>query len=462
MNYRQRFIHTSTRVLPALAASGLMIATLGATGCADDGATDTETGGDSDWPGSASGSTGTGNATLTASASGGDTTGTTSGGTETLPDTTGDVPVCPGPDVHEDNDENATAKEVLVVDGKGSTRAGISKGDDDVFRFVVPKTDPVIVGGSYTVVPGDTTDLSVYVYGAGGREVVRDAQPRADLTEVLAARFIPEAPNSQYFVKYTSSGDACQPYDISIDAVSCTDVYEDNESLEAATALTVPPGASTVPDPTTITDNDDDVYTFTVAGTDPTNVSVNYSVLAGDSTDLSIYIYNASGREITRNAEPRTELTETAVATWRPEAPGSSFFVKVTSSQPTCTNYTLGFDTMTCHDNFEDNDDFLGVKPLAAGSNAAKITKVDEDWYQIQSPATEGSCTVTYTAATGSAQDLSIYLYDATERELMRDANPRTGPTEAAVVSWNGDKVPFGLRVRASEDECIDYTIVCQ
>ncbi len=369
--------------------------------------------------------------------------------------------VCPGPDQYEPNNTQATAH-ALTLDSQGRARigAGVTQSDEDFYSFKAPKHDPVRVLTNYSVSGGNTSSLAMTAYDATQSYITDDSHQRTTPSDTLDMFWEADA-GASYTLDISSSTDTCTAYDLYVKALSCTDTYEDNDDQSHAATIALD-SSSKASFNATIDGLDDDYYQFTAPKADPVSAVVTYTRPANDTDDLSLNIYDATSSYVTDDSTARTTPSQTLTTVWQASTAGAIYHVGVSASDNgVCAPYSVKLNGLWCTDSYEDNDSFATAKNLPSGSHTATIAQSDEDYYALSAGST-GSCTVTYTVPSGSAQQLSLYLYDSTQGYINDDSTARSGNSQTLTVNWtNTNAVPAYVDVSASEEECTSYTISC-
>ena len=128
-----------------------------------------------------------------------------------------------------------------------SAHAGISVADEDWYSFSAPKSDPATIRVTYTVPDGVDTNLALYATDVAGDTIDGDSKTgRSGLSQTLSVTF-ESAVGHSYRADVSSNGDACVAYDLTVDTLSCTDVYEDNDE-DSHAAIIDDPGRRFHPD----------------------------------------------------------------------------------------------------------------------------------------------------------------------------------------------------------------------
>ena len=141
---------------------------------------------------------------------------------------------------------------------------------------------------------------------------------------------------------------------------------------------------------------------------------------------------------------------------------GGTYYLHVSSNKDgVCAPYTAAINGLWCTDNYEDNDTFATAAALPSTATTATISGLDEDFYVINSPSTNGSCSVSYTVAAGSTQQLSIEVDDIGDHYIDNMDTSRSTTSQTLTVSWTSTDSPYSLHVTASAQECTTYTITC-
>jgi len=370
--------------------------------------------------------------------------------------------VCPGPDAYDPNNAFAAAHP-LTLDGLGRARVGggVTMSLADFYSFTAPKHDPVQVITNYSVGAGNVSSLSLDIYDALQNDFANDHHPRSTPSDTLRATF-ESAAGAVYTARVSSSTDVCTAYDLVVDALYCTDAWEDNDSLAAPAplALDATSQASILP---TIDGLDDDYFGFAAPKHDPVSAGVTYTRPAGDTVRLQLEIFDSTGSDIAADRSTRTMPSQTLSSVWESASAGAVYTVHVQSDTGgVCAPYQLQLNGLWCTDSFEDNDSFATAVALPGNTqSSATVSSLDGDDYLVHTAAPTGSCTVSYTVPQGSTQQLQLDLYDATGSDFSSDHTARTSTSQTLTVSWGASSAPAVLGVTASIQDCTPYTVSC-
>jgi hypothetical protein len=265
-----------------------------------------------------------------------------------------------------------------------------------------------------------------------------------------------------YALAVRSDNATCTAYELDINALVCTDAYEDNDTQQTAATIALDATTQKASLSATIDGRDDDYYKFTAPKKDPIKVTGTYTRPAGDTADLSLTIYDQTGTYVIDDSASRTQASETMQTVWESAAAGETYYIKINSSlNDVCAAYDVAIDGLTCTDSLEDNDDFASAKALS-GSQSLTISALDDDYFTFTPAGATGTCTVTYTPSSTGTQQLGITLYSATQDYITDDHTARTGASQTLTVSWASGDSPHYVKVDASDNECTTYTINCQ
>lgn len=213
--------------------------------------------------------------------------------------------------------------------------------------------------------------------------------------------------------------------------------------------------------------DDADFFAFDSPLADPVQVVVSYTAPVGDPTDLTLYVLAATGQEITRHQEPRTDLSEIMTATWQAADVTTRYFVHVVSNDLACMPYRMDINGRACTDKHEDNDSPEQAKPIGLDPTVPTVLTGmptiyggDPDYYQITASSTDPMAVkVVYTPSVGNPSDLSMIVLDAIGMEVGRHSEARTGASETMEVSWMPKQKNSVYRILIESDHasCVNY-----
>jgi hypothetical protein len=377
----------------------------------------------------------------------------------------------------------------LTLDSSGfaDLGAGILQGSDDWFSWVAPKHDPAHVWVSYTVPTGDTTTLQLENENISSNDVGYDDSARTTNSQTLETYF--ETTNQgTFYSDISSNGSACTSFDYYVDALFCTDQYEDNdyettgnESGPApialqTTAYSAPTtwATATANFSATINDLDPDFYSFVSPLHDPMSATVTYTEPTNETATLNIEVDNAATSDQGYDDSSRSTDSQTLNVVWEGNAQ-ATYILDVqsgnSSSNGVCSSYTVALNGLWCTDEYEDNDTEDAAVTLPDTSSTpttATISSLDPDYYIIPNPSTNGSCTVVYTVPTTSTQQLNLEVDSSgSQSDINYDDSPTmtsttsTTATWTLTVNWTSEDSPEYLDVSASAKDCTTYTISC-
>jgi len=339
---------------------------------------------------------------------------------------------------------------------------------------------------SYTVPAGGTAQLQLEDLNIGDHDITYDDTSRATASQTLDTYFETTATGT-FYSDISSNDTTCQQFDYYVDALFCTDQYEDNDTEQTPYALTFATTGYSAPTTwataavstvnATINDLDPDYYSVVAPLHDPMSASVSYSEPAGETAELNLEVYNSGGNDQGYDDTSRTTPSQTLNVVWEPAAAGGTYVVYVSSGNSTsdgvCTANTVTVNGLWCTDNYEDNDTLATPSTLPDTSSTpatATVTSLDPDYYALPaaSQTVNGTCTVTYTIPTTSTQQLNIEVYDSTGDDNGYDDSPTmtastsTTNTWTLTVNWTATTYPTTeLNVTASQQDCTTYTISC-
>jgi hypothetical protein len=375
----------------------------------------------------------------------------------------------------------------LNSSGFADLGAGVLQGSDDWFSWTAPKHDPAHVWVSYTVPTGNTTTLQLENENISSSDVGYDDSARTTNSQTLETYF--ETTNQgTFYSDISSNGSSCQSFDYYVDALFCTDQYEDNdyettgnESGPApitlqTTAYSAPTtwATATANFSATINDLDPDFYSFVAPLHDPMSATVTYTEPTNETATLNIEVDNSATNDQGYDDSSRSTNSQTLNVVWEGNA-AATYILDVqsgnSSSNGVCSSYTVALNGLWCTDNYEDNDTedtAVTLPDTTTTPTTATISSLDPDYYIIPTPAANGSCVVTYTVPTTSTQQLNLEVDSSGDQsDINYDDSPTmtsttsTTATWTLTVTWTSSDTPEYLDVSASAQECTTYTIQC-
>jgi hypothetical protein len=369
--------------------------------------------------------------------------------------------------------------------GFGALTAGVVTDSDEYFVWTPPKHDPTHVWVSYTVPSASSdTQLSLVNYNASHTNIADDPTSRTGLSQTLETYFETNGNQSIYFTDVGSNETTCQPFNYYVDALFCTDQYEDNDTETTPAPLTfaTTQGSGTtwatanVSINGTINDLDDDYYSVVAPLSDPMSASVSYTVAATESEQLGLVVYDPSDTNVGDDPTERSGTSQTLNVVWEAKKQ-ATYVVYVSSGNSTsnavCTANTVAVNGLWCTDNYEDNDTISTPATLPDTSSTpatATISSLDDDYYTLPDSAQtlSGTCTVTYTVPTTSDQQLNIVVYDSQQTNIGDDGSPTQVSSSGGMTTWQlavdwstSTYSAETLYVSAGEEACTQYTITC-
>lgn len=368
-------------------------------------------------------------------------------------------PCGPGGDIYESNNSLDAPFVLNESSASKGLLAGASATDPDVFSFSVAKSDPRSVSVRYEVPAMDGAEMTLRIFDDQGEVVAEDEEVRRDLFEDMKVSWTPKA-GKTYRAAVVSDLNTCTPYTLKLDATTCTDEYEDNDTADQAKELLL--GYSLVPLATNLTihPQDPDFFTLNVPTRDPALVIAKHKG-SDASVGLDIVIRDPNG-EVVGDARRESNKTHTELLTnWVPKKGGQTYQIEVRSKlkEMVCSSYDLAIQR--CTDSFEDNDRADAAAKLPSGIHEATISDLDKDYYEVQNSGTGGRCVVTYSATTG--EDMSMFLFaDGKLDPISEHHEDRVADKEVMEVSWGPEtKGKLTLWINAADKRCTPYTIVC-
>lgn len=236
-------------------------------------------------------------------------------------------------DALEDNDTREKATELdLAANARYKITANIFGEDDDFYRFVALRRDPILVRANYTVaMPTDRVNIDFVVRSADNNPVASDYDARTTASETLEDWVMPEAKGDIFHLSMYANGEVCAPYELIVDRNACTDVYEDNDKNEEAAAIEADTDVKA-----NIMIGDDDVYDISKLGKGA--CTVTFTRATGSTQRLSLTAYDATGGRIS-GGDTSDGATATATVEFRAD---TAKYVRVAAHETNhCDNYTL-------------------------------------------------------------------------------------------------------------------------
>ena len=240
-------------------------------------------------------------------------------------------------DSYEDNDDDAHSVPVTLTataNATGGTStaafgATIDGLDDDWYSFAAPKADPMSFTVTYT--PTSTETLNLNIENATLNNVGYD-----DTGTTLNTVVESTAAGAIYHVGVHSTLEGvCTNYQTQINALWCTDAFEDNDTFATAATL---PGATA--ENATITSLDDDFYL--IASATSGSCTVTYTVPQGVTQQLELTLYDVNQSTVTYDDTARSALTQTLTASWTSQSAVPVYAnVHATGQGSVCTSYTI-------------------------------------------------------------------------------------------------------------------------
>jgi hypothetical protein len=345
----------------------------------------------------------------------------------------------------------------------GYVQANISAGDDDAYRFTTRTSDPVRIELLYDSGESDgDADLEQLVYGPTGSLLTNERNERMGSGEYIRS-LIHSDVNATYVVRVrdSSSNEGCQSYTLRVDPMYCSDLFEDNDSLDTAVKL-LWDTSERVTVIGALLESDDDFFEVTTVRADPVLLSGSYTATAVSSVQVARSVLDAAGSlQVDALGERKTDME--TFSHWVPvPEKGSVLRTRLSASGDGCASYKLTLDAAACTDEYEDNDRSADAAMLSVGVDAkATIYSSDEDYYALK-PLRTGSCNLTYDIPSGRNQQLTLAVLDGAGNVLGDDnRGDLNGSVGTLKVSWT-DHDAIRVSVRANESGyCQPYTLRC-
>lgn len=367
------------------------------------------------------------------------------------------VDLCDLPDPTEPNTYRYPAKLTLEPTCASISALAADK-DQDAYRFVAPRSDPVAIELSYT--SDHRADLAIDVRDLEDRSVVRVTDLRSGPTESIK-RVIRAGAGATYDVRVDGANvGLCQAYNLRVDARYCTDDFEDNDTEGKATKLTFDAAGRHALSATAHQD-DQDFYEYTTVRADPVQISGSYTANPGDDIVLRRIIGPAQGASAIDETGTRSGPMASFEHWMRAPTANGSFRIQLHPSGSGCAVYQLALDANACTDGFEDNDDATVAAKLPLNQDvSATAFYADPDFYDLSVLSNGGTCTVTYLVAAGTTQRLRADVYTATQGSITNGVGTGTA-TKTIVLSWPAAPVTH-LSITADNDGvCQPYVLRC-
>jgi hypothetical protein len=369
--------------------------------------------------------------------------------------------LCAMADTFEPNDDTANAHEIVLSDGCTVLESTLRGAERDVFTLVPPRNDPMLVRLGYTAV--GQADLALARRREGG--TTWSDTTRSGPSEVEQIVHLARRDGLNEFRVHGSNVTSCQPYALSIDMDFCTDVFEDNDTMAEAKALSLDKNEKVTLRATSHRD-DEDYYQFVTLRADPVRISGSYEVEPIQQADLDLLVYSATGSVAGHNLQDRAGTRENWSLWLYPKAPNTLYRINVRSSaQPLeCVSYTLNVDGRACTDEREDDDSKAAAKPIAARQTyAGTVIQGDDDFFDLSGFPLGTTCVVRYSVPTPAARGLSAWGYSQTGDGTGDDRTEVLANGERVLTYSFSSKAPGGLRLDAAgEHLCYAYTIRCE
>jgi hypothetical protein len=332
--------------------------------------------------------------------------------------------------------------------------------DQDAYRFTSLRSDPVSIELSYT--SESRSDLALQIFDEVERNIARADQPREGASERIYKIQHARA-GGRYDVRVEGAlVGLCQPYNLRVNTLFCTDSFEDNDREDSATMLTWNDD-QTIELQATAHESEADFFDYVAPRADPVRITGTATASTDDSIVLRRVIGPVTGAPAIDAQDARSGPTTTFQHWVRSAAPGTRFRIQIAPSGTGCATYALKLEAAACSDRFEDNDSMAAAAPLSPSQWVeASAYYADDDFYDLEELARGGSCTLRYAEASESAQRLRVDVLSATEGSVASAAGRNdAAPEQTLRVSWSSPGATT-LRVRAEHDGvCQPYTLRC-
>lgn len=333
--------------------------------------------------------------------------------------------------------------------------------DQDAYTFVATKSDPVLVELSYAAT--DSTDLYVEVVDANGKPTsFGDKTARSGPSEQISGAFEAVAGQAYNLRVNNRKLGMCQSYALRVDDKYCTDKFEDNDGEKTPTELTLDASGKVTVEGT-IHQLDSDFFAIATPKADPFLITGTYTPPASDTLTIRRIVADASGKSVVDVVDGRKGPTGTFSHWVDSDAPGSPYRLWLWPDGSGCSPYSVQFDTAACTDAYEDNETLQTAAklPLATDVQATVISS-DSDYFEISDVGAGGSCTITYTIASGTSSTLRVNVYGFDGANVTNQLGGEgTGATKTMKLTW-GNKTPARLGVDQDiKNSCQPYTIRC-
>jgi hypothetical protein len=236
-------------------------------------------------------------------------------------------------DDFEDNDtDDRAARLDLGPDGTRELQATVHGRDEDYYRFTMPKADPFLITGTYTV--DADSPVSVRVLDEDGLSTGAVEGARNGTTETLSGWITAKRAGEDYRVRVlrNTEGSACAPYTLKVDTAACTDTFEDNDALTTPAALQLGSDQQA-----TAFKDDLDHYDVSALASGGSCV-LTFATVAGGQGGLSAQLYDGKGAAIANGERATMGSNETITLAW---AAVDAKTLRVSSSDDVCQPYTV-------------------------------------------------------------------------------------------------------------------------
>lgn len=367
---------------------------------------------------------------------------------------------CGTSDVAEPNTFTAPAS--LTLDPScAAVTATTGSPDQDAYRFVATKSDPVLVELSY--VAADSADLYVEVAGASGETtLLGDKTTRTTPSEQISAAFKTVAGQAYDLRVRSRKFGMCQSYALRVSDKYCTDAFEDNDTEQTPTKLTLDASGKAKVEGT-IHALDNDYLQIVTPKADPFLITGTYTPPAGDTLKIRRIVDDPAGNGVVDVVDSRNGPTGTFSHWVDSDAAGGAFRLWLWPDGSGCSPYSVEFDTAICTDPYEDNETAQTATKLPLGTDVqATVIASDRDYFEISDVGAGGTCTVTYTIASGTSSTLRVNLYGFDGAPVTNALGGEgTGATKTMKLTW-AKQNPARLVVDQDiKNSCQPYTIRC-
>jgi hypothetical protein len=331
---------------------------------------------------------------------------------------------------------NNTHSEAPLLNSGESISAQACLFDDDYFAITL-EADSVVTVETTSIIP--TGDLDLYLLSIDGSTEL--AHSLGDTSnESIIDFYIPEA--GTYYIKTSLYSDLSlstsgASYDLTLnitEAQACEiDIYEENDSWNNTTVITVANGTSL--DDLTICPEDEDWFSFELLEHEQLTVTVDFD---NDNGDLDINLKDINNNTLASS----NTIEDQEVVVYLPESPGAyKLQVKLfTENDAQLGNsYSLQMQTQIINpcgeDEYDPNESMESAQALL--EKTYDLVSCDADWFIIS--ATEGkdiSISLDFIHLSG---DMDLTLYDRDGDPLASSATSNDNEELSFTAPYTGE-----------------------